>query len=356
MSTAETGQDPSRLAAISFDDELRAVELMTAMTRLAREQKLRIVDAVFVVKDESGRTHVRETTDLQTGSTALGAGLWSGLFGLILGGPVGMLVAGGIGAGAGALTAKLVDVGVTDEFVAAAARTGPPGDDHAVPARRPHRQRRRAGRADPLPRRPLRRREPADGGHPPGPRGARRRRAPHRPRPPAADPRPRRRPRLNRPSGGPRPPARHPGTRPQSGRSPAALTSPRGVQASLSEAAPPLGESARGLGEFGRRFATRGLPDARPGADPDRGSPPPSSEPPRGLPKGSPRGGGRGAASPWGGCCPRPHQGGQPEFRRPVAMALRLSWMPRSTSSWRSPARWRRSNSTCITCSGSRYG
>ena len=117
MSTAETGQEPARLAAISFDDELRAVELMTAMTRLAREEKLRIVDAVFVVKDESGRTHVRETTDLQTGSTALGAGLWSGLFGLILGGPVGMLVAGGIGAGAGALTAKLVDVGVTDEFV-----------------------------------------------------------------------------------------------------------------------------------------------------------------------------------------------------------------------------------------------
>ena len=29
-----------------------------------------------------------------------------------------MLIAGGIGAGAGAVTAKLVDVGVTDEFVA----------------------------------------------------------------------------------------------------------------------------------------------------------------------------------------------------------------------------------------------
>ena len=118
MATVDSGGDqPARLAAISFDDELRAVELMTAMTRLSREDKLRILDAVFVVKDEGGRTHVRETTDLQTGSTALGAGLWSGLFGLILGGPVGMLVAGGIGAGAGALTAKLVDVGVTDEFV-----------------------------------------------------------------------------------------------------------------------------------------------------------------------------------------------------------------------------------------------
>ncbi len=107
----------SRLVAISFGDELRAVEFMTAMTRLARDGRLSLRDAVFVVKDESGKTHVRETRDLQPGSTALGAGLWAGLFGLLLGGPVGLLVAGGIGAGAGAITAKVVDVGVSDVFV-----------------------------------------------------------------------------------------------------------------------------------------------------------------------------------------------------------------------------------------------
>ena len=107
-----------RLAAISFDDDLRAVEFMTAVTRLARDGTLALHDAVFVVKDANGRTHIRETKDLQTGPTALSVGLWSGLFGLFLGGPVGMLIAGGIGAGAGAVTAKLVDVGVTDEFVA----------------------------------------------------------------------------------------------------------------------------------------------------------------------------------------------------------------------------------------------
>lgn len=107
----------SRLVAISFADELRAVEFMTAMTRLARDGRLSLRDAVFVVKDENGKTHVRETRDLQPGSTALGAGLWAGLFGLLLGGPVGLLVAGGIGAGAGAITAKVVDVGVSDVFV-----------------------------------------------------------------------------------------------------------------------------------------------------------------------------------------------------------------------------------------------
>ncbi|MET0459899.1 MAG: DUF1269 domain-containing protein [Ilumatobacteraceae bacterium] len=107
-----------RLAAISFDDDLRAVEFMTAVTRLAKDERLNLHDAVFVVKRPDGKTYVRETKDLQPGPTAIGAGLWSGLFGLLLGGPVGMLVAGGIGAGAGAVAAKLVDVGVTDEFVA----------------------------------------------------------------------------------------------------------------------------------------------------------------------------------------------------------------------------------------------
>ena len=117
MTNAKDSSPPPRLAAISFTDDLRAVEFMTAMTRLARDGRLALRDAVFVVKDEQGKTHVRETRDLQPGQTALGAGLWAGLFGLLLGGPVGMLVAGGIGAGAGAITAKVVDVGVTDEFV-----------------------------------------------------------------------------------------------------------------------------------------------------------------------------------------------------------------------------------------------
>jgi uncharacterized membrane protein len=107
-----------RLAAVSFDDDLRAVEFMTAITRLARDGKLSLHDAVFVVKDKDGKTHIRETKDLQPGRTALTAGLWSGLLGLLLGGPVGMLIAGGVGAGAGAVTAKVVDVGVSDEFVA----------------------------------------------------------------------------------------------------------------------------------------------------------------------------------------------------------------------------------------------
>jgi uncharacterized membrane protein len=115
---SDANDSPRHLAAISFDDDLKAVEFMTAMTRLARDGRLKLHDAVFVVKNAEGKTYVRETKDLQPSHTAIGAGLWSGLFGLLLGGPVGMLVAGGIGAGAGAVTAKVVDIGMTDEFVA----------------------------------------------------------------------------------------------------------------------------------------------------------------------------------------------------------------------------------------------
>lgn len=118
MSDVSDPAPVQRLAAISFDDDLKAAEFMTAVTRLARDGKLAVHDAVFVVKAPDGKTYVRETKDLQPGRTAIGAGLWSGLFGLLLGGPVGMLVAGGIGAGAGAVTAKVVDIGVTDDFVA----------------------------------------------------------------------------------------------------------------------------------------------------------------------------------------------------------------------------------------------
>jgi uncharacterized membrane protein len=105
------------LVALSFPDAFRASEFLTAAQRLVANDQMSLHDAVFLTKDDSGKTYVQETLDLQAGRSALGAGLWSSLFGLILGGPVGLLVGGAVGAGAGALTAKLVDIGVTDETV-----------------------------------------------------------------------------------------------------------------------------------------------------------------------------------------------------------------------------------------------
>lgn len=105
------------LVGISFADSFRAREFLTAATRLAANGRLRLRDAVFVSKEESGKTVVRETVDLQPGRSALSGALWAGLFGLILGGPVGWIVGAGVGAGTGAVAAKVIDHGVSDEWV-----------------------------------------------------------------------------------------------------------------------------------------------------------------------------------------------------------------------------------------------
>jgi uncharacterized membrane protein len=106
------------LVGISFGDAFRAQEFLTAATRLASKDRLRLLDAVFVAKDESGKTVVRETIDPQPGRSALSGALWTGLFGLMLGGPVGWVVGAGIGAGTGVVAAKIIDHGVSDEWVA----------------------------------------------------------------------------------------------------------------------------------------------------------------------------------------------------------------------------------------------
>jgi len=116
--TAEgTEGKPRTLVGISFTDAFRAQEFLTAATRLAANGKLRLIDAVFVAKDDNGKTVVRETVDLQAGRSAVSGALWAGLFGLLLGGPVGWIVGAGVGAGTGAVAAKVIDHGVSDEWV-----------------------------------------------------------------------------------------------------------------------------------------------------------------------------------------------------------------------------------------------
>lgn len=105
------------LIGLSFDDQFRAQEFLTAMSRLASKGALELRDAVIVSKDASGDVRVRETIDPQPARTAASGAIWSGLLGLIIGGPVGWIAGLGIGAGAGAITAKVVDLGIPDEWV-----------------------------------------------------------------------------------------------------------------------------------------------------------------------------------------------------------------------------------------------
>lgn len=108
---------PDTIVGISFADAFRAQEFLTASLRLASVGTIELRDAVTIVKDANGKTFVRETIDPQPGVSALSGATWAGLLGLLLGGPVGWLAGAAIGAGTGVVRAKIVDLGVPDEWV-----------------------------------------------------------------------------------------------------------------------------------------------------------------------------------------------------------------------------------------------
>lgn len=115
------------IIGVSFDRPVRAQEFLLAISRLRQDGALDLKDAVTVVKDEDGKVRVTETIDPTPGRAAMSGAVWTGLFGLILGGPVGWLAGMGIGAGAGAVTAKVVDLGIPDEWVGWFKETVRPG-------------------------------------------------------------------------------------------------------------------------------------------------------------------------------------------------------------------------------------
>jgi len=106
------------LVGISFEDVFRAQEFMTATSRMASRGELVLDDRVLIVKDEKGHTRVVETKDLQGGRSAVSGAFWAGFAGLILGGPVGWAAGIAAGAGVGAIAAKVIDLGISDEWVA----------------------------------------------------------------------------------------------------------------------------------------------------------------------------------------------------------------------------------------------
>lgn len=117
MADELSGDREEALFGISFSDVFRAEEFLVVLRGLASRGRLTLRDAVVVMKDENDAVRVRETTDMQPAGAAVTGALWTGLLGLLIGGPVGWLAGLGVGAGVGALTAKVVDTGIPDEWV-----------------------------------------------------------------------------------------------------------------------------------------------------------------------------------------------------------------------------------------------
>lgn len=106
--------DPRSLFVFELDDQLAAQELLTSITRMSTEGTLLLQDAVFVTKNDKGKVRVVQTMDPSTGQAAWSGAFWGLLFGIILFVPI---IGMAIGAGAAAITAKLIDTGIDDKFV-----------------------------------------------------------------------------------------------------------------------------------------------------------------------------------------------------------------------------------------------
>lgn len=106
--------DPRSIVVFKFDDQMGAQEMLVALNRMSSEGTLLLQDAVFVTKDGKGKVRVTQTTDPSPGQAAWGGAFWGLLFGILLFVPIAGMA---IGAGSAALMAKLMDTGISDDFV-----------------------------------------------------------------------------------------------------------------------------------------------------------------------------------------------------------------------------------------------
>jgi uncharacterized membrane protein len=106
------------IIGVSFERQVLAQQYLLAMGGLKESGALDLQDAVVVNKGDDGSVKVIETIDPTPGRAALNGAMWTSLLGLVLGGPVGWIAGLGIGAASGAVTAKIVDLGIPDEWVA----------------------------------------------------------------------------------------------------------------------------------------------------------------------------------------------------------------------------------------------
>lgn len=101
------------LVAIAFDDETTAFELRAELAKLQKEYLIDMGDVVVVTRDEEGRVKLHQAVNM-TATGAVGGGFWGMLIGLIFLNP---LLGAAVGAGAGALSGYMTDIGINDKFM-----------------------------------------------------------------------------------------------------------------------------------------------------------------------------------------------------------------------------------------------
>jgi uncharacterized membrane protein len=121
----------SDLVILDFDGVGTADEVLTRLRALQKEHLIDLEDACVVVHTDAGKIQVKQAVNLtQLGFTsgATTGMLIGALAGLLVLNPLAGMAAGGLaGAGFGALSGKMADYGINDEFIKDLGKTIPRG-------------------------------------------------------------------------------------------------------------------------------------------------------------------------------------------------------------------------------------
>lgn len=117
------GDEMSDLVAVAFDDETTAFELRSELAKLQKEYLIAMEDVVIVTRDDDGKVKLHQAVNM-TAAGAAGGGFWGMLIGFIFLNP---LLGAAVGAGAGALSGYLADIGIDDTFMKGLGESLPEG-------------------------------------------------------------------------------------------------------------------------------------------------------------------------------------------------------------------------------------
>lgn len=102
----------SNLFVVGYQDVATANAVRDRLLQMQKEQLVEL-DDIVVVENRDGKVKLHQARSM-AGMGATGGALWGGLIGLLFFAP---LVGMAVGAGAGALSGKLTDIGVDDNFM-----------------------------------------------------------------------------------------------------------------------------------------------------------------------------------------------------------------------------------------------
>jgi uncharacterized membrane protein len=120
---------PSELLAIVFQGETRAGEVLAVVNQLHHEGAVDLHNAAVITRDAAGKIAIHETNDFTPREGALGGAVLGGLIGLLRGKLLGDAL---LGAGAGYVASKVLDLGFNDAFLNEIAATLTPNTSALV--------------------------------------------------------------------------------------------------------------------------------------------------------------------------------------------------------------------------------